>query len=181
MSIPEDELRKLRQRLEQRCVEIPGKEEPMRITIELADSGMIARYQEPVKHVREEKSYSANIMKSVEMQVFLVGMLEAIGGGDAKPKMIEEWRWEPRTAICKDAQDLATVIEKVRAVRAQAEELRRSGKHILRGLGGYPGGYPGGYLDDCAGVGQAYMAAPVMGMPPSPPDAESGPDYTIAG
>ena len=176
----------------------------MRITIELADSGMIARYQEPVKHVREEKSYAANIMKSVEMQVFLVGMLEAIGGGDeewqgeeqhetkasrikkrlekalgtdSKPKMIEEWRWEPRTAICKDAQDLATVIEKVRAVRAQAEELRRSGKHILRGLGGYPGGY----LDDCAGVGQAYMAAPVMGMPPSPPDAESGPDYTIAG
>jgi hypothetical protein len=153
-------------------------QQPYTLSVELTENGMIVRYREAVKQVREIRPAHNSILSESMIQGIKLGLTSFFGDDDgeewnekkqrkmqiidtvinklteeSKPKKIEEYVWEQRLLSCRNSQDLAGAIETAKAAWVAARELIHQGKFNPYGHVGYLTGMPA----------PAYAQAP-MGM-----------------
>lgn len=138
--------------------------QPYTLSVELTENGMIVRYREVVKQIREIRPAKNSILSESMIQGIKLGLTSFFGDDDgeewnekkqrkmqiidtvinklteeSKPKKVEEYVWEQRLLSCRNAQDLAGAIETAKAAWVAARELIREGKFNPYGHGHFAG------------------------------------------
>jgi hypothetical protein len=141
------------------------------VQIDLLDNGFVARYKQSIKKKVVNNPYpKEDILQNPSVQGMLAVLegtwgdkeewegegeskidrikanLRKLSQGMAKPTETEQWVFETREVICKDATDLMAVIDSARVAAAQTKQLQGDGIYILdQGapvMGAYLQGFP---------------------------------------